>query len=54
MPGLGLGLLYASFLILTWAPVVIAAVGFAEQWVRLRDRYGRVASLTPHSQSEDE
>jgi hypothetical protein len=54
MPGLGLGLLYASFLILTWAPVVVAAVGFAEQWVRLRDRYGRVASLTPHSQSEDE
>jgi len=55
MPGLGLGLLYTSFLILTWAPVVIAAVGFAEQWVRLRERYGRIAStLTPHSQSEDE
>jgi hypothetical protein len=55
MPGLGLGLLYASFLVLTWAPVAVAAMGFAEQWVRLRDRYGRIAStLTPHSQSEDE
>ena len=55
MPGLGLGLLYASFMILTLAPVVVAAVGFAEQWVRLRERYGRIAStLTPHSQSEDE
>jgi len=55
MPGLGLGLLYASFMILTWAPVAVAAVGFAEHWVRLRDRYGRNAStLTRHSQSEDE
>jgi len=35
--------------------VVIAAVGFAEQWVRLRERYGRTAgTLTRHSQSEDE
>ena len=55
LSGLGLGLLYASFMILTWAPVAVAAVGFAEQWVRLRDRYGRnTSTLTPHSQSEDE
>jgi len=55
MPGLGLGLLYASFFIFTWAPVVVAAVGFAEHWARLRDRYGRSAqTLAPRNQSEDE
>lgn len=52
-PGLGLGLIYASFFILPIAPVAVAAVGFAEHWLRLRDRYGRSASNLPPRQLED-
>lgn len=55
MPGLGLGLFYVALMIFAWFPAVLAALGFAEQWVRLRDRYGLTArALTPHNQSEDE
>ena len=54
MPGMALGAMYGSFLIFPWAPVVVTVVGFAEQWARLRDRYGRSRTLAPHSQSEDE
>lgn len=55
MPGLALGLFYFALMIFAWFPAALAALGFAEQWVRLRDRYGHTTrALAPHNQSEDE
>jgi hypothetical protein len=56
-PATGLTIFYVllSFMIFSWMGLLVTALGFAEQWLRLRDRYGRIArSLMPRNQSEDE
>jgi hypothetical protein len=56
-PRIGLTIFYVllSFMIFSWLGFAVAALGFAEHWLKLRNRYGHKArSLTPRNQSEDE
>lgn len=56
-PTVGLTIFYVllSFMIFSWLGFAVAALGFAEQWLKLRDLYGsRKPSLMPRNQSEDE
>lgn len=56
-PTVGLTIFYVllSFMIFSWLGFAVAALGFAEQWLKLRDLYGsRNRSVMPRNQSEDE
>ena len=55
LPAASLIVFYFLLLISTWFAVLVAAIGFVEQWARLRVRYGSTSrDLTPRHQSEDE
>jgi hypothetical protein len=54
-PGAGLAVFYTCLMLFSWFAVLVAAVGFAEQWARLRDRFGPLSGpLAPRPQPDDE
>jgi len=55
MPGASLAVLYTFLMLFTWFAVLVAAIGFAEQWAKLRERFGQLpGGFTPRHQPEDE
>ena len=55
LTGAGLAAFYTCLMLFTWLAVLVAALGFAEQWAKLRERFGQApGSLAPRHQPEDE